>query len=50
MYEYFQEKGMIASKEDLEKTLKLLGHRPRTFDAFVKEIAAEWKSKVAKAA
>jgi uncharacterized protein YbjT (DUF2867 family) len=50
MYEFFQEKGMIASREDLEKTQKLLGHKPRTFDAFVKEITADWKSKVAKAA
>lgn len=50
MYGFFQEKGMIASEEGLEKTQKLLGHKPRTFDAFVKEITAEWKSKVAKAA
>jgi uncharacterized protein YbjT (DUF2867 family) len=50
MYGFFQEKGMIASEEDLEKTQKLLGHKPRTFDDFVKEIAVEWKSKVAKAA
>jgi hypothetical protein len=41
---------MIASKDDLEKTQKLLGHKPRTFDDFVKEISMEWKSKVAKAA
>ena len=50
MYEFFQEKGMIASPEDLEKTQKLLGHKPRTFDAFVREIIADWKSKAAKAA
>jgi hypothetical protein len=50
MYGFFQEKGMIASREDLEKTQKLLGHKPRTFDDFVKEITAEWKIKVAKAA
>jgi uncharacterized protein YbjT (DUF2867 family) len=50
MYGYFQEKGMIASKEDREKTQKLLGHGPRTFDDFVKEIATEWKSTAAKAA
>ena len=41
---------MIASKEDLERTEKLLGHKPRTFDDFVKEIAADWKTKVPKAA
>jgi uncharacterized protein YbjT (DUF2867 family) len=50
MYQFFQDNGMIASKDDLEKTQKLLGHKPRTFDAFVKEISMEWKSKVAKAA
>ncbi len=50
MYEFFHEKGMIAAKEDLEKTQKLLGHKPRTFDDFVKEIATEWHSKAAKAA
>lgn len=50
MYRFFQDNGMIASKEDLERTEKLLGKKPRTFDAFVKEIALEWKGKVAKAA
>ena len=50
MYQFFQANGMIASKEDLEKTQKLLGHKPRTFDDFVKEISMEWKSTVAKAA
>jgi hypothetical protein len=39
---------MIASKDDLEKTLKLLGHKPRTFDDFVKEITMEWRSTVEK--
>jgi len=50
MYQFFQDNGMIASKDDLEKMQKLLGHKPRTFDGFVKEISMEWKSKVAKAA
>ncbi len=50
MYRFFQDNGMIASKEDLEKTEKLLGNKSRAFDAFVKEIALEWKIKVAKAA
>jgi uncharacterized protein YbjT (DUF2867 family) len=50
MYRFFQDNGMIASKEDLEKTEKLLGNKLRAFDAFVKEIAPEWKAKVAKAA
>ncbi|MEK6699497.1 MAG: NmrA family NAD(P)-binding protein [Nitrospirota bacterium] len=50
MYQFFQENGMLASKDDLEKMQKLLGHKPRTFDDFVKEITVEWRSKMAKAA
>jgi len=50
MYQFFQDNGMIASKDDLEKTQKLLGHKPRIFDDFVKEISMEWKGTVAKAA
>jgi uncharacterized protein YbjT (DUF2867 family) len=50
MYEFFQDNGMIATKDELEKTLKLLEHKPRTFDDFVKEIMVEWRSKVMKAA
>ena len=50
MYQFLQANGMIASKDELEKTQKLLGHKPRTFDEFVKEITVEWRSKVAKAA
>ncbi|HSQ77318.1 MAG TPA: NmrA family NAD(P)-binding protein [Nitrospirota bacterium] len=50
MYRFFQDNGMIASKDDLEKTEKLLGKKPRTFDDFVKEITLEWRSKVTKAA
>jgi len=50
MYRFFQDNGMIASKDDLEKTEKLLGKKLRTFDDFVKEITLEWRNKVAKAA
>ncbi len=50
MYRFFQDHGMIASEEDLEKTEKLLARKPRTFDAFVKELALEWKGMAAKAA
>ncbi len=50
MYGFFQENGMIASKDELEKTEKLLGRKPRTFDDFVKEITMEWRSKMPKAA
>jgi hypothetical protein len=50
MYEFVQANGMIASKDGLEKMQKLLGHKPRTFDDFVKETTMEWRSKMAKAA
>jgi uncharacterized protein YbjT (DUF2867 family) len=50
MYQFFQNNGMIATKDELERTEKLLGRKPRTFDAFVKEIALEWRGKAAKAA
>ncbi len=50
MFRFFQEHGMIASKDDLERMQKLLGRKPRTFDAFVKEITAAWRSTVTKAA
>jgi uncharacterized protein YbjT (DUF2867 family) len=50
MYQFFQDNGMIASKDEIDKTEKLLGHKPRSFDDFVKEITQEWRSKVGKAA
>ncbi len=50
MYQFFHDNGMIASKEDLEKMQKLLGHKPRTFDDFVKEITMEWRGAATKAA
>ncbi len=50
MYEFFQDKGMIAPKDELEKAQKLLGKKPRSFDDFVKEITTAWRSKIAKAA
>jgi uncharacterized protein YbjT (DUF2867 family) len=50
MYQFFQDKGMIALKDDLEKTERLLGRKPRSFDDFVKEITTEWSAKIAKIA
>jgi hypothetical protein len=50
MYQFFQDNGMIATKDELEKMQKLLGKKPRIFDEFVKEITVEWRSKVMKAA
>ena len=50
MYRYYQDHGMIASAADLEKQQKLLGHKPRRFEDFVKEVAGEWRKELAKAA
>jgi hypothetical protein len=50
MFGFFQEKGMIATNDDLDQTERLLGHRPPTFDDFVKEITVEWRTKSPKAA
>jgi uncharacterized protein YbjT (DUF2867 family) len=50
MYKFYQDHGMTASATDLEKEQKLLGHKPRRFEDFVREVAAEWKEAMAKAA
>jgi uncharacterized protein YbjT (DUF2867 family) len=50
MFRYFQDHGMIASIEQLDNLQKLLGKKPRAFDAFVKEIATVWMNMEAKAA
>ena len=43
MYAHFQKNGLKASPEALARITKLLGHAPRSFDAFVTETAAAWK-------
>lgn len=50
MFKYFQEHGMIAPEADLEKQQILLGHKPRPFDDFVRDVANEWKRSLACAA
>jgi uncharacterized protein YbjT (DUF2867 family) len=42
MYEYFQKEGFKATKTDLERQTKLLGHAPRTFEDFAREAAQAW--------
>jgi uncharacterized protein YbjT (DUF2867 family) len=44
MYEFFQEKGLVASTADLAQQHKVLGHAPRTFEDFARETAESWKS------
>jgi uncharacterized protein YbjT (DUF2867 family) len=42
MYDYFIRNGAHASGADFAVQEKLLGHAPRTFEAFVGELAKEW--------
>ena len=50
MYKFYQDHGMAAVVADLEKEQKLLGHKPRRFEDFAKEIAGGWKEELARAA
>ena len=43
MYEFFQNKGLKATPDDITTQTKLLGHPPRSYEAYVKETAAGWK-------
>ncbi len=43
MYEHFQQDGLKATPEALERQAKLIGHAPRSFAAFAAETAAAWQ-------
>jgi uncharacterized protein YbjT (DUF2867 family) len=43
MYLHFQQQGLKASAEAIARQTKLLGHAPRSFEAFAAETAAAWK-------
>lgn len=42
MYQYFQEHGLIATDEDLERLTGFLGHPPISFNVFAKQTAQAW--------
>jgi uncharacterized protein YbjT (DUF2867 family) len=42
MYEFFQQNGLKASAEAIDRLTRLLGHAPRSFGAFAAETAAAW--------
>lgn len=42
MFAYFQERGFTGSSNGLDHTTRLLGHPPRSFEAFADETAAAW--------
>jgi len=44
MYRWFQEHSLKAAPGEREVAEKLIGHPMRSFDGFVKETAATWKS------
>lgn len=43
MYEFFQKEGLKATKADIDRLTKLLGHPPRRFEDFANETAKMWK-------
>jgi uncharacterized protein YbjT (DUF2867 family) len=44
MYEYFQKQGLKATPEAIARQTRLIGHAPRSFEAFAEETAAAWKA------
>jgi uncharacterized protein YbjT (DUF2867 family) len=44
MYRFFQENGFTATREDIERQTRLLGHPPRRFEDYARETAAAWKA------
>lgn len=43
MFEGYLERGFAAGEKDVETLTALLGHAPRTYEAFARETADEWK-------
>lgn len=43
MYEFFQKSGLKATSADIELQTKLLGHAPRRFEDYAREMAETWK-------
>jgi uncharacterized protein YbjT (DUF2867 family) len=42
MFRFFQEHGLKAAPGAIDRQTRLVGHAPRSFDAFAKETAAAW--------
>jgi uncharacterized protein YbjT (DUF2867 family) len=45
MFKFFQEEGLLASQEAIDRQTKLIGHAPRSYGAFVAETVAAWTAK-----
>lgn len=48
MYRAFHEKGLIATADDIATQTKVLGHAPRSFEAYAQETAAAWSATATK--
>ncbi len=44
MYQFFQEKGLKATPDDVQRLTALLGHAPRKFEDFAAETARAWSA------
>jgi hypothetical protein len=44
MYQGYLGRGFAAEANDMEITTALLGHAPRTYEAFAREIADRWRT------
>lgn len=42
MYDVFQKEGFSATDEQMDGNRKILGKEPRSFNAFVSEVASDW--------
>ena len=47
MYEYVQQHGLAAAPGEVAQVRSLLGRAPRTYEAFVAELAPAWKAQAA---
>ncbi len=45
MFDYFQKRGLNASPVEMREVEAALGQKPRSFEDFVQETAAEWRKK-----
>ena len=44
MYQGYLERGFAAQEKDVETLTELLGHAPRTYEAFARETADTWNA------
>lgn len=44
MYARFQERGLVASEEEITLSREVVGHELRTFDDFAEETASDWSA------